>query len=442
MPPGARNDRLRAMLRATAWTFGGLARAVNIAGAEVGLRLRYDRTAVAHWLSGARPQDQVPALIAEVLTRRLGRRVTLSEIGLYHADGGTDGSGGVDGMVDLAELTRADLDPAGHAVLAHTVYQLDALVVAASPGTARRVRLHRDLDRTGSLSQPTITQHIAEVFAAANHQFGSGATRTALTAYLVHDVLPRLGTSETEIAHRDLLGAATDLALLIGFMCFDSNENGLAQRYYRTALDLAVLSGDPVRYAVVLRHLSQQACHLGHGVQALGLALTALTAGSGLATPHTSAFLHAQVALCHATLGHHEDAVAHHCSARDSLRDAIGPPPTFGSYHQGELAYHAASILTLDCDTNGAITALHTALRHYPATERRSRLLALAALAERQLDIGLLVHACSTAHRFLDDYPHVFSGRVTTAMDTLRKRLRPLRGHPSARRFLLRGASL
>jgi tetratricopeptide (TPR) repeat protein len=443
MPRRARNDRLRNLLTTAAWTFGGLARGVNIAGAEVGLRLRYDRTAVAHWMSGAYPQGQVPELIAEVLTRKLGRMVTLSEIGLDHADAGPGRSGAVGGITALTELARADLDPVDHDVLAHSVYRLDALVVPLSPGSAGQVRLcgvQRHFRQKTPLHQADIAQHIVGVFATTNHQFGSGHTRTALIAYLAHDVLPRLGTSDTEVAHRELLGAATDLVLLIGFVCFDSNEHGLAQRYYRAALDLATLGGDTVRYAIVLRALSQQASHLGHTTQALGLALDALTAGNGLARPHTNAFLLAQVSLCYATLGHHDTALTYHRSARDSLGSAVGPPPTFGSYHQGELSYHAASIRTSDGDISGAITALRTALRHYPATERRSRVLALTALVERQLDVGLLTRACTTANRLLDDYQDVCSGRVTVAMGTLFKRLQQFRGHTAARGLLLRGA--
>jgi hypothetical protein len=445
MPRRASNDRLRNLLTAAAWTFGGLARAVNIAGAEVGLRLRYDRTAVAHWLTGTQPQGQVPALITEVLTRRLGRRVTLSEIGLDHTDAESDRPDAVDGITALAELTRAGLDPAGHGVLAHTVYQLDAPIVPPWPDTGRRARLDGvqvRLYQKTSVHQADIVQHIARVFAATNHQFGSGHTRVALTAYLAHDVLPRLGTADTEIAHPDLLSATTDLALLTGFVCFDSNDQGLAQRYYRAALDLAVLGRDTVRYAIVLRALSQQACHLGHGVPALGLALAALNAGNGIGPLHTDAFLHAQVSLCYAALGHHDTALTHHRSARDSLSRAVGPSPAFGSYHQGELAYHAASIRAFDGDTAGAITALRIALRHYPIAERRSRVLALTALAERQLDVGLLARACATAHRCLDDYPHVCSGRVTTAMGNLRQRLQHFRGHPAARGFLLRDSTL
>lgn len=65
MPRRARNERLRALLTTAQWSYDNLARTVNMAGAESGLRLRYDRTAVAHWLSGSCPRAEVVTLVAE-----------------------------------------------------------------------------------------------------------------------------------------------------------------------------------------------------------------------------------------------------------------------------------------------------------------------------------------------------------------------------------------
>ncbi|MFD7512563.1 hypothetical protein ACFV5N_24940, partial [Streptomyces sp. NPDC059853] len=54
------NHQLRALLREAGWTQQELARAVNTLGTETGTPLRYDRTAVAHWLSGTQPRHPVP----------------------------------------------------------------------------------------------------------------------------------------------------------------------------------------------------------------------------------------------------------------------------------------------------------------------------------------------------------------------------------------------
>jgi hypothetical protein len=54
MPKRAANTQLTALLHQPPGA-QALASAVNIAGAENGVVLRYDRTSVAHWLSGSRP---------------------------------------------------------------------------------------------------------------------------------------------------------------------------------------------------------------------------------------------------------------------------------------------------------------------------------------------------------------------------------------------------
>ncbi|WP_055496220.1 hypothetical protein [Streptomyces albus] len=76
------NRQLAALLAESGWNAGELARAVNALGTKYGLRLRYDRTAVAHWLEGSRPRPPVPGLVAQVFGRRLGRVVHVGETGL------------------------------------------------------------------------------------------------------------------------------------------------------------------------------------------------------------------------------------------------------------------------------------------------------------------------------------------------------------------------
>lgn len=59
-----------------------LARAVNRAGAELGVTLHYDKTSVSHWLKGALPQQAARPAITEALSRLLARPVTSTGVGL------------------------------------------------------------------------------------------------------------------------------------------------------------------------------------------------------------------------------------------------------------------------------------------------------------------------------------------------------------------------
>ena len=83
------NERLQALIQEAGCSNAGLARRVNMCGAEHGLDLRYDKTSVARWLRGQQPRGRAPGIIAEALGRKLGRTVTIDEIGIR--DGDDDG---------------------------------------------------------------------------------------------------------------------------------------------------------------------------------------------------------------------------------------------------------------------------------------------------------------------------------------------------------------
>ncbi|SFC71202.1 regulator [Streptomyces aidingensis] len=76
------NRQLAALIAEAGFSHAGLARRVDQLGLEHGLDLRYDKTSVTRWLRGQRPRGATPALIAEVFTRRLGRRLTAQDLGL------------------------------------------------------------------------------------------------------------------------------------------------------------------------------------------------------------------------------------------------------------------------------------------------------------------------------------------------------------------------
>lgn len=76
------NRRLAALIAEAGFSHAGLARRVDQLGLEHGLDLRYDKTSVTRWLRGQQPRGTTPALIAEVFTRRLGRRLSAQDLGL------------------------------------------------------------------------------------------------------------------------------------------------------------------------------------------------------------------------------------------------------------------------------------------------------------------------------------------------------------------------
>ncbi|MFJ6566940.1 regulator [Streptomyces sp. NPDC091292] len=81
-PQRTPNRQLAALIAEAGFSNAGLARRVDQLGLEHGLDLRYDKTSVTRWLRGQQPRGTTPALIAEVFTRRLGRRLSAQDLGL------------------------------------------------------------------------------------------------------------------------------------------------------------------------------------------------------------------------------------------------------------------------------------------------------------------------------------------------------------------------
>ena len=64
-------------------SWAGLVRRINDLGANEGLALRYDYTAVNRWVKrGERPRQPVPRLLARALSERSGRRINPSDFGM------------------------------------------------------------------------------------------------------------------------------------------------------------------------------------------------------------------------------------------------------------------------------------------------------------------------------------------------------------------------
>jgi tetratricopeptide (TPR) repeat protein len=425
------NSALRALLGRAGWTGEELARAVNAAGAENGLSLRYDRTAVSHWLAGRRPWAPVPGLIAEALSRRLDMTITLSDAGFQPDE---------DGQPAPRDILAA-LEGSGDA--GDRVFSLAALDM---PSWSDAVRAHSGLARVGrpspgvTVRQIDAAEQFLRVFADAESAFGGGYVREPLAAYLACDLVPRLRAGASSRLRPRLLRVAHQMAYLCGFACFDDERHQRAQRYYLVALDLAAANNDTAGYAVVLRALSRQASSLGHHREALAMA----EAAAGLrAVGNTAemAFLRGQVAVAAAGNGDRVVAAKELSAAEHELeRSSSGAGTLIGEFHQAAFAHQEYAVRVLLGDRAGAITALETSLRHRPVSEHRIRAITTAKLAEARLAQGHLEEAVIAWNSFLDDYPSLRSGRATTSLKNMRASLRPYAGNPLARRLLARNS--
>ncbi|MEV4315476.1 hypothetical protein [Actinocrispum sp. NPDC049592] len=436
------NESLRELLSEARWTGEALARAVNTVAAEAGVTLRYRRSSVSHWLSGIRPRPPVPAFVAEALSRRLGRTVTVPETGLvktsppvraaWHATDWWDGDP-VGRLLDLSERAQQ-----GREVLAECAYSLAALEVPdwvrLTAELPRQRSASRDGGRVGRGEVDAVTTMLA-VFSSSDSMFGGRRGRDALMRYLGLPVASWLRADARPAVRRHLLVAVARLTYLCGFMNFDEQLHGIAQRYYSTSLMLAAEGGDVAGHALALRALSVQARTLGHYRQAVHLAEAAVRSAARRVNPQTRAFLLGQLAVAHAAAGDRYDAVINLGLAESELEQADVLPRLVGAFHGGSLAHQRAVVAACAGDRRGAITALEAASRQRPATERRSRAIVLARLAELQAASGQLELACRTWTQFLADCPQLYSARIDSALANLRALTRPHQRNASVRRL-------
>ncbi|MCZ2523753.1 tetratricopeptide repeat protein [Streptomyces sp. NPDC059506] len=417
------NDRLASLVEETGWTYAQFARAVNRAGTEAGLALKYDESSVWHWLNGTVPRARVLPVVLEVLSRRLNRPVYPAAAGFRRTPAGS--STAVDTVDGLAELGAADMDPSRRSVLGAAGLYSVALAVPGYPDAAERFDALRRNPRAriGQGEVDTVVA-VTERISAIDDMFGGRHARPMAAAFLVNTIAPYLRADASEKVRRAMLSAAADHCYLTGYMAMDERADGLAQQYYLKALELAGGAEDHLAYCTTLRGMSVQAVDLGHGPHALRLA-DAASAASPEAGPRMRSFLAGQQAHAAAVTGDRSLALAKLAEAERAMEKAEARAKAFGSYDPSSLSYHTAQVRYALGDKKAAIAALEDSDRQRESAYRRGRVRHLGMLAERKLETGLLEEACSDWNRALDDYPHVQSGRCDDRFRAMLAAIRP-----------------
>ena len=423
------NRGLAALMAEARWGNGQVARAVNRVGLESGLDLRYDESAVSHWLTGTMPRRQVRPVLLEALSRRLGRPVGPHEAGFGNAPVARPETDAVAGVMDLGQ---ADMDPSRRSVLAAGMYSAALMVPDYSELSGRL-----EASRTGRTTHigagevttvRTMTNRIADIL----DELGGAHARPMAAAFLVNTVGPYLKASASGPVRTDMLAAASDLVYLTGWMAMYEKAHGLGQQYYVQALKLAAAARDHVTYCRTLRGMALQASNLGYGSKALQLADSAAEAAPA-AGPRLRAFLTGQQAHGAAMVKDRKQAFNRlreteaALSKADSRRDAIG------GYDESAYQFHSAHVLYELGDLRGSIRALQLSNRVRPVQERQGRVHANGLLAQRELELGHVEAACATWQLFLDDYAFVSSARGDDHFDTMRTSVRPYRRNRAVR---------
>ncbi|MFE0257272.1 hypothetical protein [Streptomyces sp. NPDC059010] len=394
-----------------------LARRVNAVGRELGVTLHYDKTSVSHWLAGSTPKPEARPAVAEALARLLGRPVTCAEIGWETAP--SEESDVIAGVIDLS---RADMDPSRRGVLKTGMYAA-ALAVPRFEDVAGRLEAVK-AGRTVHIGQSdvetvrTMTDKVADIL----DQVGAGHARPMAAAFLVNTAGPYLRATGTERVQQDMRAAVADFVYLTGWMAMYENAQGLGQKYYLKALELAGAAEDHVTYCRTLRGMSLQATHLEHGAKGLELADAAAEAAPA-AGPRLVAFLRGQQAAAAAMTSDRHTAVARLRETETALARADDRRDAVGGYDQAAYYFHEAHVRWHLGDREESIKALRRSNAARSPLERQGRLHCLGVIAERQFRMRHVEAACQTWTAFLDEHMAISSARGDEHLKTIIKAL-------------------
>ncbi|WP_240107164.1 hypothetical protein [Streptomyces sp. MUM 203J] len=400
-----------------------LARRVNTVGAELGLRLHYDKSTVSHWLKGSVPKAEARPAVTEALGRLVGRPVVAAELGW-----GAEAPGTRDVAAGVMELSRADMDPSRRGVLGAGLYSATLLVPSFQEvlaGRAEAAEAGRTV-RIGAGDVETVrrmTVKVAEIL----DEIGAGHARPMAAAFLANTVGAYLKASGPEHVRRDMRAAAADLVYLTGWMAMYEERQGLGQRYYLEALALAGEAEDHVTYCRTLRGMSLQASHLGYGARALELADAAAEAAPA-AGPRLVAFLRGQQAHGSAMVGDRHGALARLRETEGALARADNRRDAVGGYDEAAYFFHEAHVRWSLGDGEGSVRSLRRSNAARSAEERQGRLHCLGVIAERQFRMRHVEAACATWHAFLDDHVTLSSARGDAHLTAMLRALPAYRG--------------
>ncbi|GAA3647771.1 hypothetical protein [Streptomyces iranensis] len=445
------NERLQALIQEAGCSNAGLARRVNMCGAEHGLDLRYDKTSVARWLRGQQPRGRAPGIIAEALGRKLGRTVTIDEIGMANGKNLASGVGlqfspTVLGAIEqVCELWRSDVGRrdflSGSTVAASALVEpsRDWLITGADAQVARIAGA-----RVGR-SDVAAVRATTDALVDLDHRYGSGHVRPVVVHYLNSVVSGLLAGSYTEAVGRELFAAVARLTELAGYMAVDTGQSGLAQRYYIQALRLAQAAGDRGYGGYVLAaSMSHLAAQLGNPREIAQLAKAAQEGARGQVPPRAESMFLAAEARGHALMGDARASQSAAGRALDAMERAVGSGsgPATGDepnwIRHFDHAYLADELAHCHRDLGQADQArrrAEEALEGHPEGRVRRRAIGLLLLATAHVQQRDVEQACHVGTQAVDLLGTLRSNRGAEYLDDFQQRLEPYRDEPVVREF-------
>lgn len=432
------NGRLRDAIAETQWTYEAVASAVRRVAAENGEILRTNKSAVAHWVEGTRPSGRVAQYLAEALSRRTRRNLTLAEIGLACDERGQRLD--ADPIESAAALGRADTDRRAYLGAAAFTAGSVALPLTYDHDAVSRMLRARSAGGLVGREEINVISQITAAFSAADEQLGGGHGLTTVTAYLADTAAPMLRARfSSEELRRKAFGVVAELAYLAGFKHHDLGHEGAAQRYYLIGYQLAC-EADPNGHAAwMMRALAHQALSLKQPHQCVELTERALRRGIGHVDGQTEALLHITQARAFAAVGEKASAARALIASHDALTRDEGLQPSYSAVSGpalGTVTSHTARTLTELGDHVGTEKEHRAALvRWDPEKFRRVHMLTYADLGDSLAAQTRADEAIAAWSHAIDLIEGMSSDRTRKAVASIRPTLAVYsrRGVPGAR---------
>lgn len=427
------NTLLDALLDEAGMSRSGLATRINWAAQARGKSLSYDHSSVIRWLKGQRPRGLTPELICSILTERLGRQISLEDAGM----GGSATppvATPIAGFIDRSTaLWRGDQQQRREVQESAVITGLPAVGPVwewenppDDADVSRRGTVRVGLDDVAVLR--SARTHYEQMYRKA----GGVATRARVVAYLTAETAPLLRGSYTDATGRELHRATGGIVAVAGICAYDSDVQGLAQRYFHQALRLAKASGDRAFGGYVIALLVNQSLYMGEHRQAVAFAEAGLrTAGSAIS--HALACdLYAMQAKAYSRLG--DQWQAHRCMGMAEAEAGLirrDEEPAETSYVQaGLLEANLADALMRLGDVTPAQTYAAEAVA--VQTHARGRVHRLATLSDCQLRGASPEIAAATAMTMLDTMEGMESRRLRDRLVKVRQSMSHLGSRATA----------
>ncbi|HUR02496.1 MAG TPA: hypothetical protein VM347_08150 [Nonomuraea sp.] len=304
------NHQLAAVMARAGCSNKALARRVQDVATHHGADIRCDHVSVKRWLDGMHPRGATPHFIAEALSRKLGERVSLRDIGMMYAEATPFAAVSrrqqqADCLADgVTVLVSGDLSANPQVVESEVSSDAwnDSMVTwLVNPVSIPRRPADGKLVTAGSVEA---VRETTAMFAKLDYRFGGGHARSTVIQYIAIEIEPLLKhvTPDTALG-KQFLSETAAMLRLAAWMAYDTGRHGLAQRYMTRALLLAREAGNRMLGGRILAGMSHQANYLGHYAMAANLARAASMGANGVATHTAMALFNAMEARAPASQG-------------------------------------------------------------------------------------------------------------------------------------------